>query len=217
MLTKKANAAKMRKDKHEINVDAIKEWIRSRVDQMIKVADLEIDLKSQMKSLKVVKEEIDSELEVKGSHSLYKEKLLVKKYDILALPENQQDQATLFEIDQEIDQTEVSIDQVQSTIDSLTEKQQYIELKVQEINMHVLKSDLEKDQQLSKQNLSSAEGIKALMDSFFYVLREVSVQLREINNSLEIKKNDLAQLQVDFRQVQQQKEVSEKYYEEKIE
>jgi len=67
MVTKKANASKMRKEKHEIDVEAIKSWIRARVDQMIQIADLEIDLKTQLKALEEVQSEIDQEVEQKAS------------------------------------------------------------------------------------------------------------------------------------------------------
>ena len=64
--------------------------------------------------------------------------------------------------------------------------------------------------------MQSAEGIKATVDSFFQILREASVQLRQlqIDHDKQVVHNE--QLKEDIQQQQNLIEANEQYYYQKI-
>lgn len=69
---------------------------------------------------------------------------------------------------------------------------------------------------IDKQNLQSAEGITATVDSFFQILREASVRLRQlqIDHDKQVVQNE--QLKEDLQQQQNMIEANEQYYYQKI-
>lgn len=89
----------MRREKDQIDVDKLKGWIRNSIDRMIEMADAEQEIRTQQAELQKVEAEIDEEVNHKASLQLFKDKLLVKKYLIEGMPEDDQDQEALFKID----------------------------------------------------------------------------------------------------------------------
>ena len=69
---------------------------------------------------------------------------------------------------------------------------------------------------LQKQNLQSAEGIKALVDSFFGILQEASVQLRELQIEHEKQVCNFEQLKEEHENQQNILEANEKYFQVKM-
>lgn len=104
----------------------------------------------------------------------------MKKYLIEGKSEEEQDQEELFKLDREFEKVEMEIEQYQQNIDSLTEKQDYILAKISEVSKEIVQIGMDFGNAIDKQNLQSAEGIKATVDSFFQILREASVQLRQL-------------------------------------
>ena len=160
----------MRKQKFAINTDEIKSWIRTSVDKMIEIADAQQEIASQQKLLNEVQYEIDQEMNHKASLSLLKEKILVKKYMIEGQPEDQQDKQQLFDNDHELEKIEMEINQFENNIESLSEKQDYVNTKISEISKEIVQINMDFMGSLGQQNLSSQEGIKALIDAFFQIL-----------------------------------------------
>ena len=101
---------------------------------MIEIADAEQEIKTQHKSLKDVYDEIDEEINHKASLQLIKDKLLVKKYMIEGRPEGEQDLEELFNIDREFERIDLEIEAYQNNVNSLTEKQDYINTKISEVS-----------------------------------------------------------------------------------
>ena len=147
---------------------------------------------------------------------LFKDKLLVKKYLIEGKAEEEQDQEELFKLDREFEKVEMEIEQYQQNIDSLTEKQDYITAKISEVSREIVQIGMDFGSALDKQNLQSFEGIKATIDSFFQILREASVQLRQlqIDHDKQVVTNE--QLKEDLQNQQNLIEANEQYYYQKI-
>ena len=137
---------------------------------MIEIADAQQEIASQQKLLNEVQYEIDQELNHKASLSLLKEKILVKKYMIEGQPEDQQDKQQLFDNDHELEKIEMEINQFENNIESLSEKQDYVNTKISEISKEIVQINMDFMGSLGQQNLSSQEGIKALIDAFFQIL-----------------------------------------------
>ena len=91
----------------------------------------------------------------------------------------------LFINDQELEKIEIEIDQFGQNIESLSEKQDYLNTKISEISTEIVQINMEFMGSLGQQNLTSQEGIKALVDSFFQILQEASAQLRQVQCTLE--------------------------------
>lgn len=79
-----------------------------------------------------------------------------------------------------MEKLEFEIQQYQENVDSLSEKQDYFNTKMSEISKEIIQINVEFTGSLGKQNLSSPEGVKALVDSFFQILREASERMREL-------------------------------------
>lgn len=97
--SKQSNASKQRKDKLDIDMDRIKDWIRTSIDKMIEVADAQLEIETQKKRLDEVSKDIDQELSHKASLGLLKNKLEVRKYTIDSMPLELQDQVEMFNVD----------------------------------------------------------------------------------------------------------------------
>ena len=69
---------------------------------------------------------------------------------------------------------------------------------------------------LGKQNLQSPEGVKALIDSFFQILHEASVQLRQLQIEHEKEVCAFEQLKEDYQQQSAILEANEKYFHAKM-
>lgn len=89
--SKKANASKMRKQKLQIDVEKVKQWIRTSVDKMIEIVNFEHQMRTHQQNLEEVQEEIEQEVNHKASLHVLKEKLYCKKYNIEGQPIDQQD------------------------------------------------------------------------------------------------------------------------------
>lgn len=107
--SKKANASKMRKQKLQIDVEKVKQWIRTSVDKMIEIVNFEHQMRTHQQSLEEVQEEIEQEVNHKASLHVLKEKLYCKKYNIEGQPIDQQDQEEIFNVDQELEKLEFEI------------------------------------------------------------------------------------------------------------
>lgn len=147
---------------------------------MIEISDAEHEIQIQNTKLETVNQDIEAELNHKASLQLLKEKILVKKYLIEGQPEQNQDIEELFALDNDLRKTELEVEQCTSTISSLQETQDYVTAKISQVSKEMVQIHMEFGQSLGKQNLSSPEGVKALIDCFFQVLREASVQLRQL-------------------------------------
>lgn len=145
---------------------------------MIEIKDAELEIQTQNAKLMEISSDIESESNHKASLQLLKEKLLVKKYVIEGKPEHEQDMEELFNIDNEIRKIDLEIDQFASTIETLQETQDYVSAKISRVSKEMLEINMAFGQSLGKQNLSSPEGVKTLVDCFFSILQEASVQLR---------------------------------------
>lgn len=121
---------------------------------------------------------MDSESKHKATLQLFKEKLLVRKYVIEGQPDADQDQIELFNIDAQIGQNDLDIKTISNTMSSLQEQQDFLNTKISEVSQRATQTNMEFVAGLSKQNLSSAEGVKTLIDCFFSVLQEASGELR---------------------------------------
>ena len=65
---------------------------------------------------------MEDECEQKAQLALTLDKLMVQKYMIEGMPEDQQDQEDLFKIDQQIEKVELELDHFDETIECLNEK-----------------------------------------------------------------------------------------------
>lgn len=65
---------------------------------------------------------MEDECEQKAQLALTLDKLMVQKYMIEGMPEDQQDQEDLFKIDQQIKKVELELDHFDETIECLNEK-----------------------------------------------------------------------------------------------
>lgn len=209
---KQAGAKAVRLQTHQIDTDQIKDWIRQSLDRMIEIRDAEDEIHTQSQKLEEVKRDIESESNHKAGLQLLKEKLLVKKYVIEGKPEAEQDMEELFKIDNELRKIDLEIDLFTSTLEALQETEDYVLAKISRVNSELGMINMEIGRSLGKQNLSSPEGVKAVIDSFFQVLKEASVQLRQLEVDLQKQVCEMEQLKEENHEQQRLLEANEKYF-----
>ena len=183
---------------------------------MIEIEDANQEIKGQDSKLEEINEEIDQECTRKASLQLYKEKLLVRKYQIEGMPELEQDIVTLSKIDFDLQQTELEIDEYARRVETLAETQDYHNTKISEVRKQVIEKNMAFASSLGKQNLQSKEGVKALVDCFFEILREASVQLRVTQLDYDKLFQSFEQLKEDHNEQEKILEANERYFQAKM-
>ena len=126
-----------------IDTESLKDWIRDSVDKMLAIAEAEARLKTLSASLKEVNQDLEEESNHKAGLTLLKDKLLVKKYEILKLPESTQDSEALFEIDQQMEQNDLQIETIAQGIEGLTEKSDYLNSQVSRTKRDIMEINTE--------------------------------------------------------------------------
>ena len=144
------------------------------------------------------------------------EKLMQRKKSLEMAEEGTQDDE-IFETEQEIQEISHQMESIQDHIDSLEEKQSFYAGKITELSKELIGTKPNNVDSMVFEDVQTLDGARAIIGSFFQVLLDLQLRLREAVAEGEVRQNAIDSLNEQFVEIKQDLELKDTKYRRDIE
>lgn len=188
---KRQNATKQRQELQNVDANKIKAWILSQTEKYVDYRDIETEKERELSECEKIESEIESQQEQFSKLIVAVEKLEQQKNRLMQAPEGSQDDK-IYQMTIDIEDLSGQMKDIQSHIESLEDKQAFINEKVSKYNFDLIRlKDPANSNVLEESPLQSMEGVRATVQSFFDILLDLNMSLRNAESELEAKESKI--------------------------
>ena len=184
---KRQNATKQRQEAQNVDAEKIKQWILSQTEKYVDFRDIETEKDRELQECERIESEIELQQETFSKLIVAVEKLEQQKGRLMQAPEGTQDDK-IYQLTNEIEDLSAQMKDIQCHIESLEDKQTFINEKVSRYNCDMIRlKDPANSNVLEESPLQSMEGVRATVQSFFDILLDLNMALRNAESDIEAK------------------------------
>ena len=180
----------MRQEAKQVDTTKIREWILENTEKMVDYHFLQIDKVKDQNQCSEIDQKIEEESRQYARLTVECDKLLQRQARLQLLPEGTHDD-DIYSTEQEVKETQDQIAAIRETIKSYEEEQSFIQHKITQRSKMLIEVRPNGVDSMVFDDVQTLEGARACISTFFQLLLDSNLQLRESEEEIDQQKKHL--------------------------